>query len=238
MGNSLRVAALAVATLVSGAASATQLVVGDSQLVIDVEFWGRYRIVSPPPGGGNEDIISFGDPVQGSFRIFADQAPPPRGSTGLSLEGKAYGEANRGSPPSGAAFVTSRWLSPFPQSPLPVGITHQVSPFEGSVANDYVVIGDDVEINGRKDWFRVADQFSPSSPGDTLSGEALTIGVTSSLDFLEGFDLGQGFDIDDLQERDGTFASGYFRAKVGAAAVAFHEFFVDRIRATPRVCKP
>jgi hypothetical protein len=237
MVKSLGVGVLAAATLVSGAASATQIVVGDSQLVIDVEFWGRYRIVSPHPDGGNNDIISFGDPVHGSFRIFADQAPPPRGSTGVSLEGTVYGDHHRGNPPTGAAFVTSRWLSPFPRSPLPVGITHQVSPFEGSVPNDYVVIGDDVEIGGRKDWFRVADQFSPSSPDDTISGEALTIGVTSSLDFLEGFELGQGFDIDDLQERDDTSASGYFRAKVGAAAVAFHEFFVDRIRATPRVCK-
>ena len=69
---------LLAAALLSGAASATEITVGDSKLVIDVEFWGRYRIVSEQPGGGNEDVISYGDPVHGKFRIFPGNAPAPR----------------------------------------------------------------------------------------------------------------------------------------------------------------
>lgn len=65
----LRIAALAAAGLVSGVASATQIVVGESRLVIDVEFWGRYLVTSPDPEGGNNDIISYGDRVHGTFRI-------------------------------------------------------------------------------------------------------------------------------------------------------------------------
>jgi hypothetical protein len=233
------IAALAAAALLSGTASATQIVVGKSRLVIDVEFWGRERITSPDPAGSNNDIITYGDPVHGTFRIFADDAPPARNSTGLSLEGKIYGDDRGGQAPTGAAFVTSRWLSPFPTGPVG-DITHQVSSFPGSVPNDYVVVGDDVQINGRKDWFRVSDQFSPSSPDDRLSGETLTISVTSSLDFLDGFGLDQQFELNDLQEKEDTFASGFFRAKLATTetAVAFFDFAIDRLRVTPRVCKP
>jgi hypothetical protein len=239
MRASLSIAALAAAALVSGAASATQIVVGKSRLVIDVEFWGRERIVSPDPEGGNNDIVTLGDPVHGTFRIFGDDAPPARDSTGLSLEGKIYGDNRGGRAPTGAAFVTSRWLSPFPEGPVG-NITHQVSPFPGSVPNDYVVVADDVQINGRKDWFQVSDQFSPSSPDDRLSGESLTIGVTSSLDFLDGFGLDQEFELNDLQEKEHTSAFGFFRAKLDttATAVAFFDFAIDRLRVRPRVCKP
>jgi hypothetical protein len=238
MRASLGIGALAASALVAGTASATQIVVGESRLVIDVEFWGRERIVSPDPEGGNNDIITLGDPVHGTFRIFADDAPPARDSTGLSLDGKIYGDNRGGQAPTGAAFVTSRWLSPFPESPVG-NITHQVSPFPGSVPNDYVVVGDDVQINGRKDWFQVADQFSPSSPDDTLSGESLRIFVTSSLDFLDGFGLDQEFELNDLQEQADTSA-GFFRAKLDttATAVAFFDFAIDRLRVSPRVCKP
>ncbi len=235
----LGISALAVAALVSGTASAAQVVVGESRLVIDVEFWGRERITSFNEEDPNNDIITFGDPVHGTFRIFPDDAPAARDSTGLSLEGKIYGDNRSGRAPTGAAFVSSRWLSPFPEGPVG-NITHQVSPFPGSVPNDHVVVGDDVQINGRKDWFQVSDRFSPSSPDDTLSGEWLSIQVTSSLDFLDGFGLDQEFELDDLQEKENTFASGFFRAKLDttATAVAFFAFVIDRLRVSPRVCKP
>jgi hypothetical protein len=231
------------AALVSGAASATEITVGESRLVIDVEFWGRYRITSPPPGGGNEDVITFGDPVHGKFRIFPGDAPAPKNTSAfLDLQdAKVYGKETGSPPPSGAAFVTSRWLSPFPKSPLPVGITHQVSPSPDSAADDSVVIGDGVRFRPsepKKDWFVVTDRFSPSSPVDTISGEALSIQVSSPLDFLDGLGLEQAFELNDLQETKGATTSGYFRAKVGDTAVAFHRFVVDRLRVTPRVCRP
>ena len=92
MQTSLSIGILA-AALVSGAASATEITVGESRLVIDVEFWGRYRIVSEQPGGGNEDVISFGDPVHGKFRIFPGNAPTPQNTSAfLDLQAaKVYG---------------------------------------------------------------------------------------------------------------------------------------------------
>ena len=136
--------------------------------------------------------------------------------------------------------MTSKWLSPFPKSPLPVRITHQVSPFAGSVPNDYVVIGDRVRFGATeplKDRFEVSDQFSPSSPNDTISGETLSIPINTPLDFTQGTALDQELELADLQETDAA-TYGFFRAKVGEAAVAFHDFVVDRIRVRPRVCKP
>ena len=241
MQTSLSIGILA-AALVSGAASATEITVGESRLVIDVEFWGRYRIVSEQPGGGNEDVISFGDPVHGKFRIFPSNAPTPQNTSAfLDLQAaKVYGSETGGHPPTGASFVTSQWLSPFPKSPLPVGITHQVSPFPGSAPNDYVILGDGVRFRAsepKKDWFQVADQFSPSSPDDTRSGETLSISVVSPLDFLDGLGLDQAFELNDLQETKGTSTYGYFRAKVSDTAVAFSDFVVDRLRVTPHVCR-
>ena len=227
------------ATLASGAATATELVVGKSRLVIDVEFWGRAQINSPNPDGSNDDIITYGDPVHGKFRIFPGDAPSPQAYSGPSPPATSYGDIHASPPPTGAAFVTSRWLSPFPKSPLP--ITHQVSQSAGTVPDDYVVLGDRVRFAAsepRKDYFQVSDQFSPTSADDTISGESLTISMTSTLDFIQGTALDQAFELDDLLETDDTSTYGFFRAKVGDGAVAFFDFVVDRIRVTPRVCKP
>ena len=226
MRTSLGIGILA-AALVSGAASATEITVGESRLVIDVEFWGRYKVVTDT--GNGEDVISFGDPVHGTFRIFPGDAPAP------SPAG-VYGLNTHGGAPSGASFVTSRWLSPFPRNTPEIGITHQVSPFPGSVADDYVVMFDGAPSN-EPDLFQISDRFGPSSAGDTISGEQLLIGVVSPLDFLDGFGLDQAFELNDLQEKERTSTVGFFQAKVGEGAVAFREFFVDRLRVTPHVCR-
>ncbi|HET7607090.1 MAG TPA: hypothetical protein VFL84_00315 [Gammaproteobacteria bacterium] len=239
----LGIGALTAAALASGTASAAQVVVGESRIAIDVEFWGRQRLVNPDPRDPTNDVITFGDPVHGTFRISANDAPLPRATGGVSFDGKIYGQVTGGNPPSGASFVTSRWLSPFPKGPVG-DITHQVSPFPGSVADDYVIVGDDVRLRApdllHADWFEVSDRFGPSSADDRLSGEQLTIGIRSPLDFIDGFGLNQAFELDDLQEKDHTSAFGFFRAKLdtSATAVAFFDFALDRIRVTPRVCKP
>jgi hypothetical protein len=136
-------------------------------------------------------------------------------------------------------FVTSRWLSPFPKGVVSVGITHDVAPFPGSVANDYVVLADRVRFgsDALQDKFQIADRFSPSSLEDTRSGEYLLINVTAPLDFIQGTGLDQEFELDDLQETVGGPATGFFRARVGDA-VEFFEFAIDRIRVRPHVCKP
>jgi hypothetical protein len=238
MRASLRIAALATAALVSGVASATQIVVGESRLVIDVEFWGRARIVTSDKEGGNE-TVTFGDPVRGKFRIFADDAPPPRPDLSSTPPSTRYGQPSEGAPPTRADFVTSRWLSPFPKSAISAGITHDVAPFPGSVANDYVVLADRVRFgsDALQDHFQIADRFSPSSLEDTRSGEFLLMNLTAPLDFIQGTGLDQEFELDDLQETVGSPAGGFFRARVGDV-VEFFEFAVDRIRGRPRVCKP
>lgn len=224
MSRSLGIGILA-AALVSGAASATEITVGESKLVIDVEFWGRYKVVTD--AGNGEDVISFGDPVHGTFRIFPGKAPAP------SSDG-AYRLPSNGEQASGASFVTSRWLSPFPTNPG-ASITHQVSPFPGSLPDDYVFMVDGGP--NQPDYFQVSDRFGPSSATDTISGEQLLIGVRSPLDFLDGIGLDQAFELHDIQEKELTSTVGFFRAKVGEGAVAFREFFIDRLSVTPHVCR-
>jgi len=237
MRSSLGVVTLAAAALVSGAASATEIVVGKSRLVIDVEFWGRQRFVDEGPEGGNE-TITFGDPVRGTFRIFADGAPAPRDYLFSTPPSTRYGQPSQGSPPTEADFVTSRWLSPFPKGVVSEGITHNVAPFPGSVANDYVVLADRVRFGSARleDSFQISDRFSPSSPNDTRSGEFLLLNVVGPLDFIQGTGLDQEFELSDVQETANMRGSVFFRARVGDA-VEFFEFALDRIRVRPRVCK-
>jgi hypothetical protein len=232
MSKSSGIGALAAAALVSGAASATQIVVGESRLVIDVEFWGRTRIYSQNPDGYGENIVTYGDPVRGTFRISAHEAPPGRNNTFPIHAGTTYGMNTFSALPTGAAFVTSEWLSPLPER-----FTHDISPFPGSVPNDYVVIGDGVRFEASeptKDWLIVADQFSPNSDGYP---ESLTIQLRTPFDVIQGEGLDQAFEVKDLIQTEGASTHGIFQTRVNDV-IQFFEFSLDRVRFSPRVCKP
>jgi hypothetical protein len=237
MGKSSRIGALAAAlatvAFVSEAASATQIVVGESRLVIDVEFWGRSRIYSQNPDGHGENIVTYGEQVRGAFQIFADYAPPAQDTSGSSTDGKTYGRNRAGTLPTGASFVTSQWLSPLPER-----FTHGVSPFPGSVADDYVVIGDGARFEAgepAKDWLIVSDQFTPNSLYEY--GESLTIQLRTPFDVIQGEGLDQEFEVADLIASDGDFTHGFIQTRVNDV-IQFFEFSLDRVRYSPRVCKP
>jgi hypothetical protein len=246
MTKSLRIVALAAAALVSGTASATKIAVGESRLVIDVEFWGREYGRAEGPNGGGDDIIVFGDPVHGSFRISVDDAPAAgRPPSGIAVGGKGYGGTLGSALPTGAAFVTSRWLSPLPTMPLPSTpgdvVMHQVSQFPGSVADDLVAIGDRVQMRNLPasnitDFLQITDKFRENTINDRYQ-EVLQIAIGSPSDIIHGEGLDQEFEIDDLQETEGAFSYGFFRNIVGET-VQLLEFVVDRVRVTPHVCKP
>jgi hypothetical protein len=232
MNHSSSLAMLAVTALVSGAASATQVAVGSSGLVIDVEFWGRQRISIFDPGT-NDDVVTYGDPVQGTFRIFADDAPLPTNTIYSGQDAKIYGQDRFGG--NQGSFVTSHW-----QSPLPDGFAHEPGPFPGSVASDYVTIGDSVRFQAgepRNDWLVVSDTFDDNGvPGDGLE-ESLSIYVRTPHDVIEGTGLDQGFDIDGITE-EGAFTFGRLQTIVDGTNKVF-DFVVDRLRvSSPHVCRP
>jgi len=231
MRNSLGMAALAAAALVSGEAGATPLVVGDSGLVIDVEFWGRQRLRNFNPEDPTDDIITYGDPVQGTFRIFADDAPAPGWTTAFldAPNAVAYGRATppvRDPPP--ASLVTSRWLSA-----LPAPFVNDVSPFPG----DHVQIADGVLFRPEgpvQDWFEVLDRSSDDV--NRTAVDTLFITVTTPRDIIQGVGLDQEFDLVNPAENGGT-SGGFFAGTVDGLE-RFIEFIVDRVRVSPRVCKP
>lgn len=257
MSKLLGLGALAVAALVSGTASATEIAVGESRLVIDVEFWGREYGNAEGPNGGGDDITVFGAPVHGTFRIFADRAPRPQPATGVTpiRDGQSYGADNGNRPdgasPNAASFVTSRWLSPLPNT---FGApTHQVSAFPGSGPNDYVGVGDRVRVTSRPgglppgsvaDWFLVSDQFQstdrpplPNSSNPHRFKESLEVNLLLPLDFIDGFGLDQQFELDDLKEVDAGLHHGRFQSQVDGITKLL-TFVVDRVHVTPHVCKP
>src|SRR5262245_48903708 len=126
----LSIGALVTTALAAGVANAEPITVGKSNLVIDVEFWGRQELIDTDPSDVSKDIITYGDPVQGKFRIFAGDAPRTTNPTAAFPEMQnavIYGRhpSAPGDPPP-ASFVTSNRASPFP----------------GSIENDFVTIGD------------------------------------------------------------------------------------------------
>jgi hypothetical protein len=221
MRNSWILGSLAAAALVSGAATATPITVGKSSLVIDVEFWGREQITSANPEPGGPDIISYGDPLQGTFRIdpAADHSVTAHPSRDLPTEPNAVRYA--GIP--GAEFVT----------------TDRIVPVSGLGSDDSVTIGDNVRFfpdEPRKDWFQVSDRLTDTYP-TTDDYRELFVSVTTPLDIIHGTGFDQAFDLVDPEENGGS-GYGFFRTKIDGA-VKFMDFIVDRLRVSNHlVCRP
>jgi hypothetical protein len=230
MRNSLGLRALVAASLVSGAASATPITIGASKLVIDVQFWGRQQIVTANPTNPGEDIVSYGDPVQGAFRVSADDAPAPLRTTAFpdNPHAASYGSDSGIRAPSSASFVTSSWSSTFP-------FHGDVAPTQGGEATDHVIVGDGLRFfpdEPRKDWFQVVDSFT-ANPGQRDEVQhALFITLSTPLDIIQGVGLDQEFDLEDAE------GYGFFRTTVDGTRKLF-DFIVDRVRVSPNlVCRP
>ena len=229
--------ALVAAALVSGAASATPITVGASKLVIDVEFWGRQQITSqnPDPNRPDQDIVSYGDPVQGTFRISTADAPAPIPSFIYfdNPNARVYGSDSYSLNPSPASFVTSSWTSTF-------AFHRDVLPVPGGEASDYVTIADGIRLfpdEPRKDRFHVVDAFT-ANPGerDEIRHD-LAISVSTPRDIIQGVGLDQEFELVDPEENGGG-GYGFFRTTVNGVH-KFFDFIVDRVHVSKHlVCRP
>ena len=221
MRNWLGRATAAIAALVSGAATATPIVVGESGiLVVDVEFWGRQEIRSPNPDDPTEDIVTYGDTFEGSFRISAADVPKKTHRTSaFPTDPNAVRYA--GAP--GAEFVT----------------TDRIFGESGLASDDAVVIGDNLPFHAnqpRRDWFEVSDAFTDTFPYTTERRE-LFVSVSTPLDIIQGTTLKQEFDLVNPRENGGA-GGGFFWTKVDGA-VKFIDFIVDRLRVSSSlVCRP
>jgi hypothetical protein len=208
-----------VAALFAGAAAATPITVGKSQLVIDVEFLGRERIRMPDPNGSGEDILTYGERFRGAFSINVDDAPRPRRTSDFPTNPNAA--LYRGSP--GAEFVDSG----------------RFSPISGLGSDDHVTIGDNLPFYPdlpRRDWFEVSDRLTDFAPSNTDYRE-LFISVTTPLDIIHGTGLEQEFELVTPSDNGGS-GGGFFRTRIGDAIV-FVNFIVDRLRVkTHLVCRP
>jgi hypothetical protein len=221
MRNWLGTATAAAAALVAGAATATPIVVGESRiLVIDVEFWGRQELRFPNPDDPTDDIVKYGAPFDGSFRISAADVPKKTHRTSAFPDDP---NAVRYAGAPGAEFVT----------------TDRIFGESGLASDDSVVIGDSLPFYANRppmDWFQVSDAFTDTFPYTTERRE-LFVSVTTPLDIIQGTGLNQEFDLVAPRENGGT-GGGFFWTKVDGA-VQFVEFIVDRLRVSSSlVCRP
>jgi hypothetical protein len=188
-----------------------------SGVVIDVEYWGTVSEVTSGPR-------SAGDAVHGVVRIDTRVAPPDfsfyfpewAGEYDVNQECQRNCLPERTEP---SGFVTSP------------GIRDLGGPVYDSVR----VIDSDLDPYGEwnRDEYSVRDyEIKPYGLG--AGSQQLVIGVGSPLDFIMGDGLVQSFDLRPAES--GGAAGGTFESFFDGVASAF-SFAIDRIRATPHVCK-
>lgn len=237
MRSSLCLGLLAATAIVSAAAVATPITDTSATSVIDVEFWGRSRNVRQDPEHLEQDIISYGDPVQGSFRIWIEDAPEPNLTSIIydRYDAVVYGRDDfpvADQPP--ASFVTSRWLSP-----IPAGFDG-VLPFPGGEADDHVTIGDGVRFRpdqALQDWFQVSDGFTANFHEPNQSRVQLFITMPTPLDVIQGLGLNQEFELTASAET-GDAGYGFIRNSLSNAR-RFFDFAVERLSVKKlSVCRP
>jgi len=187
-------------------------------VVIDLEYWGTVTEATSGPR-------SVGDAVHGVVRI--DTRVAPRDFSFYYPEWAGEYDVNQECPrnclpertePSG--FVTSS------------GIRDLGGPVYDSVR----VIDSDLDPLGEwdRDEYSVRDyEIRPYELG--AGSQQLEISVGSPLDFIMGDGLVQSFDLRPAES--GGAAGGTFVSFFEDVASVF-SFAIDRIRATPHVCRP
>ena len=186
-------------------------------VVIDLEYWGTVTEATSGPR-------LVGDAVHGVVRIDTRVAPRDFSFYFPDWAGEydVNQECPRNCPPEAtepSGFVTSP------------GITD----LGGPVYDRVRVIDRDADPSGDFDLdeYSVRDyEIRPYAEG--AGSQQLEIGVASPLDFIMGDGLVQSFDLRPAESGGG--AGGTFESFLDGLASAFG-FAIDRIRATPHVCK-
>ena len=192
------------------------------QHFLDIDFWGTISEVQLTPGR------RVGDPVQGSFRINL-------GSTPENLhEGSAY----RGD------YRVNPLLECHPNCVPDMGAPHDFvttrgAPVErGAFSQDRVIVyerGDGAA--GRYDQVEIQDmEHGPPGGTNPLWEGGLTVG-SDSLDFIHGTGLAQQFDVRVAEAPGHTTGVAFFTEVIDGVWTRFW-VALDRVRGTPRVCKP
>jgi hypothetical protein len=187
----------------------------EPRIVIDLEYWGTVTQVDQGPG-------RVGDPVHGTMRIDTRLAPADAAFTYPEWVGEysVNQECERNCLPERtepSAFVTSPGIKDL----------------GGAVYDNVLVI--DKALDPVHEWdfdeysvrdYEIATNFRGASQ--------LRIDVASAVDFIMGESLVQSFDLQPAES--GGSAGGVFESFLDGVASSF-SFAIDRIRATPRVCR-
>lgn len=223
---SLNVGTLLAAALVTASANSTPIADGRLVSVIDVDFWGRQEFRTENIDT-QEYTYSYGDPVQGTFRIWLDNAPPARPSVLLNFQdARVYGRDTVpvGPNPTPASFVTSRMIT------VPTGFPAEAwsSP---SGDDDFVRIGDSVRFLGPddtpQDWFVVSEGSTErfGLPGERRN--SLFINVSTPIDIIQGVGLEQEFELATPIEEGGV-GSGFLNT-IFEGAQEYFRFAIERL---------
>ena len=186
-----------------------------SYTVVDIDYWGTVTGVT----AGTRRV---GDDISGSMRIDTRFAPNDFWDW-IPAEGQYIWNfpCERGCPPltdAPSRFVTTRG------APVELGGRSWDEVYIFDKQEGTAVTHDSISI---RDW--------EDGTGDSLLTVSLSA-RSSVVDFLRGDGLLQDFDLRVEEAGGDTAASGRW-AEAANGIVAFFDFAIDRLRATPKVCR-
>ena len=188
----------------------------DGRQVLDVEFWGTVSFVDSLV----DRTSRAGDPVYALMRI------------DLSL---GWNDTDASEPGGDYGFNPERcrgYCPPLIDTPHTFVKTLGVPTVaDGSYDGVTLFNAPDFDRFSIRDW-----ELGPRGNDLPRTHQELTVNVVENSDFIHGTGLLQTFDVRPAQDGRGA-AYGSWNLLAGGVSKAF-TFVVDRIRATPRVCRP
>jgi len=188
-----------------------------SGVVIDLEYWGTVTEATSGPR-------AVGDAVHSVVRI--DTRVAPRDFSFYFAEWAGEYDVNQECP---------RNCPPERTEPSGFVTSPGIKDLGGPVYDRVRVIDRDADPSGDFDLdeYSVRDYEIRSAEG--AGWQQLEIGVASPLDFIMGDGLVQSFDLRPAEAGGGAF--GQFVSFLDGVSSGF-SFAIERIRATPHVCRP
>jgi hypothetical protein len=194
------------------------------QHILDIDFWGTISEVQDTPGR------RVGEAFQGSFRINLGSTPENL-SAGNRYDGTYWWNhlQDEGCFPN---------CAPDMDAPHDFVTTRGAPRERGAFSQDRVIVSERGDgAGGGRDQIEISDMEHGPPGGTNPVWEGGLIVGSDTLNFIRGTGVRQKFDVQPASAPGHTTAVAFFTEVIDGVWTRFW-VEIDRVRATPRVCRP